>query len=61
VAANSKSKSDNFLADAIQKRDQRITYVDGFRFGFGFFMAGLLVALILGGAAWGVVKLMHLG
>jgi hypothetical protein len=63
LAASSKPSSDNFLAEAVhgKKRADSIGYVDGFRFGFGFFIAGLLIALILGGGAWGVVVLLHLG
>jgi len=58
------SKHDTFLADAVrppQERTGRLGYLDGFRFGFGFFISGLLIALILGGLAWGVVAVMHLG
>lgn len=55
-------KHDNFLADAIKppKPNQRVGYLDGFRFGFGFFIAGLLITISLAGLAWGVVLLLHL-
>jgi hypothetical protein len=46
---------DNFLADAIGPKDKQISYFDGFRFGLGFFLSGLLVSLIIGGIAWGVI------
>lgn len=48
-------KHDNFLADAIHTKDKRIGYTDGFRFGFGFFVAGLFVTLLVGAVAWGIV------
>ncbi|MDB5178706.1 MAG: hypothetical protein JWN01_649 [Patescibacteria group bacterium] len=51
---------DNFLADAVKPRHQPLGYLDGFRFGFGFFIAGLLVMLIVGGLSWGVILLLHL-
>jgi len=56
-------KPDTFLIDAV-KRPQppltRLGYLDGFRFGFGFFIAGLLVALILSLLSWVAWSLMHL-
>jgi hypothetical protein len=62
LAATPKTSSDNFLAEAVHGKDRtRIGYVDGFRFGFGFFIAGLLIALILGGGAWAAVILLHIG
>ena len=53
-------KHDNFLADAINSKDKRVGYTDGFRFGFGFFVAGLLVTLLVGGIAWGVILALNL-
>jgi hypothetical protein len=54
-------KHDNFLADAVKPaRSKHIGYLDGFRFGFGFFTAGLLVTLILAGLSWAMVALMGL-
>ena len=53
-------KHDNFLADAINSRDKRIGYTDGFRFGFGFFVAGLFVVLLVGGIAWGIVAALNI-
>lgn len=50
-------KHDNFLADVINPpgRGQRLTYWDGFRLGLGLITAHLLVCVVLGGLAWGVV------
>lgn len=54
-------KHDNFLADAINSKDaNRVSYTDGFRFGFGFFVAGLLVTLLVGGLAWGIILAFNL-
>jgi hypothetical protein len=54
-------KHDNFLADAIHPRSSaRITYMDGFRFGLGFFAAGLLVFIVLGGLTWGLIAGLNL-
>jgi hypothetical protein len=56
-----KAKHDNFLADAIIDRDQRVLgYLDGFRFGVGFFVAGVLLSLILGVLTWGLVAALRL-
>jgi hypothetical protein len=54
------AKPDHFLADAIKAKTPRVSYTEGFRFGFGFFVAGLLVSIILGGLSWGAYTLMHL-
>jgi hypothetical protein len=55
-----KPKQDNFLADALSDRDQRaVGYLDGFRFGFGFFISGVLVSVLLGGLAWGLVAVLR--
>jgi hypothetical protein len=57
-----KPKPDNFLAEALRPRSSRIVgYLDGFRFGFGFFIAGLLISVILGGLAWGLIAALQLG
>ena len=57
-----KPKHDNFLAEAIIDRDRRVLgYLDGFRFGVGFFISGLLLSLILGGVTWGLVAALRLG
>ena len=56
----SKPSHDNFLADAIRPRGRELGYLDGFRFGFGFFIAGLLIALLLGGLCWGAITIMNL-
>lgn len=56
------SRHDNFLADAIRPRSaSRLSYMDGFRFGFGFFIAGLLVLIVLGGLTWAFVSALNLG
>ena len=54
-------KHDNFLADSVKPRQRHIGYLDGLRFGFGFFISGLILALILGGMSWGIIALMHVG
>lgn len=54
------TKPDHFLADAVKAKTSRVSYSDGFRFGFGFFVAGVLVTLILGGLSWAAYGLMHL-
>ena len=57
-------KHDNFLIDAVKPKPRpphtSLGYVDGFRFGFGFFIAGLVVAIILGILAWGAVAVLNL-
>ncbi len=52
-------KSDNFLRDEINEQRSRFNYVDGFRFGFGFFIAWLLGLLLVGLAAWGLSFIIH--
>jgi hypothetical protein len=59
-------KSDTFLVDAIGPKSKvkpqgGLSYVDGFRFGFGFFIAGLLITTILGGCVWAAILLLHIG
>ena len=57
------AKPDTFLVDAIKKPKSTAsahhTYMDGLRFGFGFFTAGLIMTLILGLLTWGVMYLMQ--
>ena len=57
-------KHDNFLVDAISSKSkdkpQRVGYLDGFRFGFGFFIAGLLITLVLAGLTWGTILTLHI-
>ena len=57
------TKSDSFLRDAIhpEKRHQTLTYMDGFRFGFGAVIAILLAALIVGGIAYATINYLHFG
>ncbi|HEX3082075.1 MAG TPA: hypothetical protein VHQ86_02375 [Candidatus Saccharimonadia bacterium] len=54
-------KHDNFLADAVHTKQRHLGYMDGFRFGFGFFVAGLVIALILAGLAWAIMVVFKLG
>jgi hypothetical protein len=54
------TKHDNFLADAIKPKVPRLGYLDGLRFGLGFFMAGLITAVFLGGLTWAIIVTMHL-
>ena len=55
-------KHDNFLADAITAKETKphISYWDGFRFGVGFFLSGVVMSLILGGLAWAIVAAFHM-
>ena len=55
-------KSDSFLRDAIHpETDQsKLTYMDGFRFGFGSFIAVLFGSLVVSAIALVAVKLFHL-
>ena len=53
------AKHDNFLADVVKPNQRRVGYMDGFRFGFGFFVSGLLVAVVLGGLSWGIYAAMQ--
>jgi hypothetical protein len=54
-------KHDTFLADSIKPRPtlKRLGYLDGFRFGFGFFISGLLIILVIGGVSWAAILLLH--
>lgn len=54
------NKSDNFLADATRAARPKVGYVDGFRFGIGFFVAGLLMLLIVGGLTYAAITFGHL-
>jgi hypothetical protein len=55
------AKSDQFLEEAIHpQRKAGLTYMDGFRFGFGAFIAVLLGVLIVGGVALAAVKYLNL-
>lgn len=51
----SQSASDNFLFDAIKTKPKHLSVGDGFRFGVGFVLGQLLVALVVGGLAWAIV------
>jgi len=54
------SKHDTFLADSIRSRHQKLSYLDGFRFGFSFFISGLVITLILAALTWGIIAAFHL-
>jgi len=60
VPAPTPRQRENFLAEAVGPRERKITYMDRFRFGFGFMVAWLLVLLVLGGASWAIVTLLKL-
>ena len=51
-------KSDSFLRDAIhpEKIQHHLTYMDGFRFGFGSFIAILFGSLVVGAVALAVAQ-----
>jgi hypothetical protein len=51
---------DNFLADIARPVSRRMTYGDGFRLGVGIITAQLLVAVLIGGVAWGLVVALKL-
>jgi hypothetical protein len=57
-------KSETFLRDAVRptkaKAVVNLTYSDGFRFGFGAFIAVLMGVLIVGGIALAAITLLHL-
>jgi hypothetical protein len=57
-------KSETFLRDAVRPTKAKpvvnLTYSDGFRFGFGVFIAILLGVLIVGGIALTAISLLHL-
>ena len=57
----SKRQADTFLADAVRTPTGLIGYRDGFRFGIGFMLANLLLVLVVGGLAWGIILALHLG
>jgi hypothetical protein len=54
------TKHDNFLADAVRPKHKQMGYVEGFKFGVGFFLAALFIALILAGLTFGIVVAFHL-
>jgi hypothetical protein len=59
MATKDSPKQDNFLADVGRPKRPRLGYVDGFRFGLGFFVAGLLLIVIIGSGAWLLVTFAH--
>lgn len=50
---------DTFLRDEIHPSAPGLSVLDGFRFGFGFIIAFLLVALIVGGLTTLIVQLLR--
>jgi hypothetical protein len=60
MATDKSDKSDNFLSEAIKSTKPRFSYWDGFRFGVGFFIAGLLMTLLLSAITWGLVLALRL-
>jgi hypothetical protein len=57
-------KSETFLRDAVRPSKTKpvttLSYMDGFRFGFGAFIAILLGLLIVGGISLITISLLHL-
>lgn len=49
----------NFLDEELQT-DAKLSYTDGFRFGFGMFIAWLLGTVLVGGLATLIAKLLNL-
>jgi len=47
-------KNDTFLKDAVESERERVNFIDGFRFGFGFFIAWVVGLLLVGLVAWGL-------
>jgi hypothetical protein len=56
-------KKDNFLSDlgsnGTKPGRPGLSMTDGFRFGFGFTIGFLFVALILSGLTWGIFLGLH--
>ncbi len=50
----------NLLEDDIEIQAQRLSYMDGFRFGFGFLLALVIVSGLVAAVAYGVVRLFGL-
>ena len=55
-------KAEPFLSDIARSKvkTKTLTYQDGLRFGLGFAIGNLLIAVLLGGLAWGLVLALHL-
>lgn len=49
----------NFLDEELQS-ETKVSYIDGFRFGFGMFIAWLLGTVLVGGLATIIAKLLNL-
>ena len=64
MSTKDKEKHDHFLADAIKppkaRPTTRVGYLDGFRFGLGFFVANLLALVVLGGLTCAIIFALHL-
>jgi hypothetical protein len=53
-------RMDNFLEDELRPKNHfRVSYWDGFRFGFGFLIAWLLGGLLVTGASYLVWFVVH--
>ena len=52
-------QTDHFLAEDLKSRGSTLGYWDGFRFGFGFFMALVAGSTIVGGLGYILAKLLH--
>jgi len=50
-------KQDTFLVDELGRNRPKahLTFMDGFRFGIGAIVAMLLVSLLTGAIAWGLI------
>ena len=53
-------KMDTFLEDELRPKDKlQFGYSDGFRFGFGMFMAWLVGILVVGAVTYGLSFIIH--
>jgi hypothetical protein len=53
-------KDDLFLEEEIDVSQHGFTVANGFRFGFGMFLAWLLGTAVVAAAVWGAVVALHL-
>jgi hypothetical protein len=54
------AKSDNFLADIVKPKFRGLTVGDGIRFGLGFIIGQLIIALLIGGAVYALIITLHI-